>query len=79
MALEYPPAPVPETIEGRCFQAAIDLLEGHFHDRPSMGPLTSAKVVGILTRTAEKTSAVKEVRCVFLCFPELSQGRTSDL
>ncbi|KAL5611775.1 hypothetical protein BROUX41_000650 [Berkeleyomyces rouxiae] len=44
-----------ETIEERCFLAALSCIEGHFLDLPSMGPLTSARVVSIVNNTLEKT------------------------
>lgn len=51
-----------ESIEERCFSAALICLEGHFTDSPPMGPLTSAKVTNIISRTLDKTHTFKEVR-----------------
>lgn len=51
-----------ETIEERCFSAALICLEGHYTDSPPMGPLTSAKVTSMISRTLEKTHTFKEVR-----------------
>ncbi|KAL2890039.1 Copper transport protein 86 [Ceratocystis lukuohia] len=44
-----------ETIEERCFLAALSCIEGHFLDLPSMGPLTLARVASIVNTTLEKT------------------------
>lgn len=54
--------PYNETIEERCFSAALICLEGHYTDSPPMGPLTSAKVTSMISRTLEKTHTSKEVR-----------------
>lgn len=51
-----------ESIEERCFAAALICLEGHYTDSPAMGPQTNAKVVSMVSRTLEKTHASKEVR-----------------
>lgn len=51
-----------ESIEERCFSAALICLEGHYTDSPPMGPLTSAKVTTMISRTLEKTHTSKEVR-----------------
>lgn len=53
---------VNETIEERCFSAALICLEGHYTGSPPMGPLTSAKVTSMISRTLEKTHTFKEVR-----------------
>jgi hypothetical protein len=54
--------PYNESIEERCFSAALICLEGHYTDSPPMGPLTSAKVGTMISRTLEKTHTSKEVR-----------------
>lgn len=54
--------PYNESIEERCFSAALICLEGHYTDSPPMGPLTSAKVTTMISRTLEKTHTSKEVR-----------------
>lgn len=54
--------PSNESIEERCFAAALICLEGHYTDSPAMGPQTNAKVVSMVSRTLEKTHASKEVR-----------------
>jgi palmitoyltransferase len=51
-----------ESIEERCFAAALICLEGHYTDSPAMGPQTNAKVVSMVSRTLEKTHGSKEVR-----------------
>lgn len=54
--------PYNESIEERCFSAALICLEGHYTESPPMGPLTSAKVTTMISRTLEKTHTSKEVR-----------------
>lgn len=51
-----------ESIEERCFAAGLICLEGHYNDSPLMGPQTNAKVVSMISKTLEKTHALKEVR-----------------
>jgi hypothetical protein len=51
-----------ETIEERCFSAALTCLEGHFTQSPPMGPLTAARVNSIISRTLEKTHTLRKVR-----------------
>lgn len=51
-----------DSIEERCFAAALICLEGHYTDSPPMGPKTNAKVVSMISRTLEKTHASKDVR-----------------
>ncbi|KOS17365.1 Stress response protein NST1 [Escovopsis weberi] len=51
-----------ETIEERCFSAALVCLEGHFTLAPPMGPLTTAKVVSMISKTLEKTHTLRKVR-----------------
>ncbi len=51
-----------ETIEERCFSAALTCLEGHFTQSPPMGPLTTARVNAIISRTLEKTHTLRKVR-----------------
>jgi hypothetical protein len=53
-----------ETIEERCFYAALICLEGHYTSSPPMGPLTRARVTKMVSRTLEKTHAFREVRLV---------------
>lgn len=53
-----------ESIEERCFAAALICLEAHYDNSPPMGPQTNAKVVSMVSRTLEKTHASKEVRYV---------------
>lgn len=63
VAHDAPVKPVShESIEERCFAAALICLEGHYTDSPPMGPQTNAKVVSMISRTLEKTHASKEVR-----------------
>lgn len=51
-----------ESIEERCFAAALICLEAHYDNSPPMGPKTNAKVIAMVSRTLEKTHASKEVR-----------------
>lgn len=51
-----------ESIEERCFSAALLCLEGHHAEKPSMGPKTHAKVHAMISKTLEKTHNFKEVR-----------------
>jgi len=51
-----------ESIEERCYSAALICLEGHYTESPPMGPLTHAKVTSMIARTLEKTHTSKEVR-----------------
>lgn len=51
-----------DSIEERCFTAALICLEGHYTDSPPMGPKTRAKVISTVSRTLDKTHALKDVR-----------------
>lgn len=53
-----------ESIEERCFAAALICLQAHYDNSPPMGPQTNAKVISMVSRTLEKTHASKEVRSV---------------
>lgn len=56
------PAAAGETIEERCFSAALICLEGHFTQSPPMGPQTAAHVSSIITKTLEKTHTLRAAR-----------------
>ncbi|PHH82247.1 hypothetical protein CDD82_6566 [Ophiocordyceps australis] len=51
-----------ETIEERCFSAALIILEGHFTQSPPMGPLTGARVNSLVSKTLEKTHTLRPAR-----------------
>ncbi|KAM3555608.1 hypothetical protein ARSEF4850_005912 [Beauveria asiatica] len=51
-----------ETIEERCFSAALICLEGHFTQSPPMGPKTAARVNSMISKTLEKTHILRKVR-----------------
>ena len=51
-----------ETIEERCFSAALVCLEGHYTQAPPMGPLTAARVTSLITKTLEKTHTCRKSR-----------------
>ncbi|KAJ4310609.1 hypothetical protein N0V84_010880 [Fusarium piperis] len=51
-----------ETIEERCFSAALICLEGHYTRSPPMGPQTSAKVSSMISKTLEKTHTLRKAR-----------------
>lgn len=51
-----------ETIEERCFSAALICLEGHYTHSPPMGPLTAARVGSMVSRTLEKTHTLRAAR-----------------
>jgi palmitoyltransferase len=51
-----------ETIEERCFSAALICLEGYYTGPPPIGPLTMTKVVRMVSQTLEKTINLKDVR-----------------
>ena len=51
-----------ETIEERCFSAALICLEGHFTQSPPMGPQTTVKVNSMVSKTLEKTHTLRKVR-----------------
>ncbi|TDZ33914.1 hypothetical protein C8035_v000574 [Colletotrichum spinosum] len=53
--------PVHESIEERCFSAALVCLEGHY-TIPPMGPQTAARVSSMIAKTLEKTHTFKHVR-----------------
>lgn len=55
-----------ETIEERCFSAALICLEGHYTQSPPMGPQTALKVSSMVTKTLEKTHTLRKVRYVML-------------
>lgn len=50
------------SIEERCFTAALVCLEGHYTESPPMGPKTHAKVIGMVSKSLEKTHASKDIR-----------------
>lgn len=54
-----------ETIEERCFSAALICLEGHYTQSPPMGPLTTAKVQGMIAKTLEKTHTFRKARYAY--------------
>jgi hypothetical protein len=56
------PADSNETIEERCFSAALICLDGHFKQSPPMGPLTTAKVNSLIAKTLEKTHTCRKSR-----------------
>ncbi|KAG5956271.1 hypothetical protein E4U57_002755 [Claviceps arundinis] len=51
-----------ESIEERCFSAALICLEGHFTRSPPMGPLTAARVSSMVSKTLEKTHTLRTCR-----------------
>lgn len=51
-----------ETIEERCFSAALVCLEGHFTQSPPMGPQTTARVSSMISKTLEKTHTLRKAR-----------------
>jgi palmitoyltransferase len=51
-----------ETIEERCFSAALICLEGHYTQSPPMGPQTAAKVSSMINKTLEKTHTFRKAR-----------------
>ncbi|KAI6775591.1 hypothetical protein HG530_002349 [Fusarium avenaceum] len=51
-----------ETIEERCFSAALVCLEGHYTQSPPMGPQTAARVSSMITKTLEKTHTLRKAR-----------------
>ncbi|KAI0155192.1 hypothetical protein GGR57DRAFT_464526 [Xylariaceae sp. FL1272] len=51
-----------DSIEERGFAAALICLEGHYIQSPVMGPQSIVKVMGIITKTLEKTHTYKDVR-----------------
>lgn len=51
-----------ETIEERCFSAALICLEGHFTQSPPMGPQTATKVASLVSKTLEKTHTCRKAR-----------------
>ena len=51
-----------ETIEERCFSAALVCLEGHYTQSPPMGPHTAARVSSLITKTLEKTHTLRKAR-----------------
>lgn len=51
-----------ETIEERCFSAALVCLEGHFTQSPPMGPQTTTRVSSMISKTLEKTHTLRKAR-----------------
>lgn len=51
-----------ETIEERCFSAALVCLDGHFKHAPPMGPKTAARVSSMISKTLEKTHTLRKAR-----------------
>lgn len=51
-----------ETIEERCFSAALICLEGHYNNSPPMGPHTAARVNSLISKTLEKTHTLRAAR-----------------
>ncbi|KAM5375818.1 hypothetical protein ACJZ2D_005740 [Fusarium nematophilum] len=51
-----------ETIEERCFSAALVCLEGHYTQSPPMGPQTAARVSSMISKTLEKTHTLRKAR-----------------
>ncbi|KJZ78609.1 hypothetical protein HIM_02000 [Hirsutella minnesotensis 3608] len=51
-----------ETIEERCFSAALICLEGHYTQSPPMGPQTAARVSSMISKTLEKTHTLRAAR-----------------
>lgn len=51
-----------ESIEERCFSAALICLEGHFTQSPPMGPKTASRVQAMIAKTLEKTHTLRKVR-----------------
>ncbi|KAH9907322.1 hypothetical protein F4778DRAFT_721386 [Xylariomycetidae sp. FL2044] len=51
-----------DSIEERIFAAALICLEGHYMQSPVMGTQSLSKVMGIISKTLEKTHTVKDVR-----------------
>lgn len=51
-----------ETIEERCFSAALICLEGHYTQSPPMGPHTAARVNSMISKTLEKTHTLRAAR-----------------
>jgi len=51
-----------ETIEERCFSAALICLEGHYTQSPPMGPLTAARVNSMISKNLEKTHTLRAAR-----------------
>lgn len=68
----------PETIEERCFSAALICLEGHYTNSPPMGPMTASRVSSMVSKTLEKTHTFKHVRLVLLKFCCLFLHRGTD-
>ncbi|KAF4595569.1 essential cytoplasmic protein Ctr86 [Ophiocordyceps camponoti-floridani] len=51
-----------ESIEERCFSAALICLEGHYTQSPPMGPQTAARVSSMISKTLEKTHTLRAAR-----------------
>ncbi|KAG9254687.1 uncharacterized protein F5Z01DRAFT_673834 [Emericellopsis atlantica] len=51
-----------ETIEERCFHAALICLEGHYVQAPAMGPQTTARVNSLVGKALEKTHTCRKSR-----------------
>ncbi|KAF5134414.1 hypothetical protein E5D57_005048 [Metarhizium anisopliae] len=58
-----------ESIEERCFSAALICLEGHFTQSPPMGPQTAARVNSMISKTLEKTHTLRTARLVITQTP----------
>lgn len=63
------PAPRGETIEERCFAAALICLESHHTQSPPLGPQTAAKVASMVAKTLEKTHTDRDARYDFTKTP----------
>ncbi|PFH55724.1 hypothetical protein XA68_17728 [Ophiocordyceps unilateralis] len=55
-------ADVGESIEERCFCAALICLEGHYTQSPPMGNQTAARVSSMVSKTLEKTHTQRAAR-----------------
>ena len=51
-----------ETIEERCFSAALVCLEGHYTQSPPMGPKTAVRVNSMISKTLEMTHTHRKAR-----------------
>lgn len=62
LAMEDPREGSGETIEERCFSAALICLDGHYKQAPPMGPKTAARVGSMISKTLEKTHTLRKAR-----------------
>lgn len=62
LAMEDPMEGSGETIEERCFSAALICLDGHYKQAPPMGPKTAARVSSMISKTLEKTHTLRKAR-----------------